>query len=217
MKTVSTAKGTLLPLLNLKGKDYLMVGYRLQWFNEMETNFEINTEFLLLTDEQTIVKATVSVRDPKSNFVTKKATATKRETKKDFSDHTEKAETSAIGRALAMMGYGTQFALSDLDEGTRLADSPLEDVKKNTKTATEAAKMAPNVTLINNETKKVATLNQVLSDGGSLPKKVSSFRKFTKEVASGGGSVSNVSTNTNVSTMVATLTNGATTESEWES
>jgi hypothetical protein len=65
----------------------------------------------------------------KDGKVKKSATATKRETKKDFSDHTEKAETSAVGRALAMLGYGTQFALSDLDEGNRLADSPLSDIK----------------------------------------------------------------------------------------
>ena len=36
MKTVQTPKGTVLPLTNLKGKDYLMVAYRIQWFNEIE-------------------------------------------------------------------------------------------------------------------------------------------------------------------------------------
>lgn len=130
MNTVKTPKGTVLPLVNLKGKDYLMVGHRLQWFNETEANFTINTEFLLITDDQTVVKASVVVYD-KDGKVAKSATATKRETKKDFSDHTEKAETSAIGRALAMLGYGTQFALSDLDEGDRLADSPMQSAKTN--------------------------------------------------------------------------------------
>jgi len=127
MKTVKTEKGTVLPLTNLKGKDYLMVAYRLQWFNETESNFEIDTQFLLLTDEQTVARATVKVTD-KTGKVIKQASATKRETKKDFSDHTEKAETSAVGRALAMLGYGTQFAVSDLDEGDRLADSPVISV-----------------------------------------------------------------------------------------
>lgn len=129
MKTVKTPKGTDLPLLNLRGKDYLNVAYRIQWFNEETLNFNIETDFLLLTDEQTVARAKVIVYD-KEGKVVKLATATKRETKKDFPDHTEKAETSAIGRALAMLGYGTQFALSDLDEGQRLADSPLESTKK---------------------------------------------------------------------------------------
>lgn len=127
-KTVKTPAGTELPLVNLKGKDYLMVGHRLQWFNEIEKHFDISTEFLLVTDDQTICKAHVVVKDTEGN-VLRQAQATKRETKKDFPDHTEKAETSAIGRALAILGYGTQFALSDLDEGQRLADSPVVDVK----------------------------------------------------------------------------------------
>ena len=40
------------------------------------------------------------------------------ESKRDFADYLEKAETKAVGRALAMLGYGTQFA-PDLDEGNR--------------------------------------------------------------------------------------------------
>jgi hypothetical protein len=133
-KTVKTPGGTELPLVNLKGKDYLMVGHRLQWFNEVERHFDISTEFLLVTDDQTICKAHVVVRD-ETGKVVRQAQATKRETKKDFPDHTEKAETSAIGRALAMLGYGTQFALSDLDEGERLADSPVVDVNASAKEA----------------------------------------------------------------------------------
>jgi hypothetical protein len=128
-KTLQTPAGTVLPLTNLKGKDYLMVAYRIQWMNEVTPNFEIVTEFPLVTDEQTIARAKVVLMD-KDGKVVKSATATKRETKKDFSDHTEKAETAAIGRALAILGFGTQFAVADLDEGNRLADSPLETSKK---------------------------------------------------------------------------------------
>jgi hypothetical protein len=35
-----------------------------------------------------------------------------------------KAETKAVGRALAMLGYGTQFA-PEMDEGERIVDSPV--------------------------------------------------------------------------------------------
>jgi hypothetical protein len=128
-KTVTTKKGTSLPLTNLKGKDYLMVGYRLQWFNEEVENFDIETNFLQITEDYTIARSTVTILD-KENRVVKRASATKRETKKDFPDHTEKAETSSIGRALAMLGFGTQFALADLDEGSRIVDSPVTDVKE---------------------------------------------------------------------------------------
>lgn len=134
MNTVKTPKGTELPLLNLRGKMYLQVAHRIQWFNEVATEFSISTEILRMDKEESIVKATIY--DNKQN---RSATATKREDSKGFADHLEKAETGAIGRALALLGYGTQFALSDLDEGNRLADSPLTDVKN----ASEGA-MVPN-------------------------------------------------------------------------
>ncbi len=119
MKTTKTPKGTTLPLLNLKGKDYLQVAYRLVWFREEEPQTGIETIPLKLEDDVAIFQAKI-VRDGRVV-----ATATKRETKLDFPDFIEKAETGAIGRALALLGYGTQFTLPDLDEGDRLADSPV--------------------------------------------------------------------------------------------
>ena len=49
------------------------------------------------------------------------------ESVKDFGDYLEKAETKAVGRALAMLGYGTQFA-PELDEGDRIVDSPVAKI-----------------------------------------------------------------------------------------
>ena len=56
------------------------------------------------------------------------ATARKKETEIGFPDYIEKAETGAIGRALAMCGYGTLQA-PEFDEGERIADSPIENNK----------------------------------------------------------------------------------------
>ena len=143
MKTIKTAKGTELPLLNLKGKDYLMVAYRLQWLAEEYPFYNINSEFLVLTDDQTVTRSTVSIFNEAGRLI-RQATATKRESKKDFPDHTEKSETSSIGRALSMLGLGTAQAISDLDEGVRLADSPLQDVRP----PKAEAKATPSVTLV---------------------------------------------------------------------
>jgi hypothetical protein len=129
MKTVKTPKGTVLPLTNLKGKDYLMVAYRIQWFTEEVPMFHISTHFPVLDDTQTIAQVTVVVLNEQGQAV-RKAMGTKRETKTDFSDHTEKAETGALGRALIQLGYGTQYALADLDEGNRIVDSPLPDPRQ---------------------------------------------------------------------------------------
>lgn len=111
------------PLLNLKGKQYLQVAYRIQWLNdycgENKITFKIETEFITLSEDYSICKAKVRVGE---NY----AEATKREDRSHFQDYIEKSETGAIGRALATLGFGTAFALADLEEGNRIVDAPLE-------------------------------------------------------------------------------------------
>ncbi len=156
--SVKTSKGTELPLLKLKGKDYLQVAHRIQWFNEEAARFRVDTDFLQISEERSVARAKVTVFD-KDGQELKYATATKQESKKDFPDFIEKSETGAIGRALALLGYGTQFALSELDEGDRLADSPV------TKPASVAAKSS-----LKEEVKVTET-------PAAAPVKVSTFRK----------------------------------------
>jgi len=57
------------------------------------------------------------------------ATARKKEIEHRFPDYIEKAETGAVGKALAMCGYGTLQA-PEFDEGERLADAPIARDKK---------------------------------------------------------------------------------------
>lgn len=119
MSTVQTPSGKTLPLMNLKGKDYLAVAYRLVWYREIYPKGRITTEAVQMTQEYAVFRA--SIFDESGNLM---ATATKHESKKDFPDHIEKAETGAIGRALALCGFGTQFT-DELDEGGRVVDSPI--------------------------------------------------------------------------------------------
>lgn len=146
--TYTTEKGTELPLMSLKGKPYMQVAHRLVWFTEVVPSYSTETEFLSITDEQTIAKVTVTIF--KDGVATKKVSSTKRETKKDFPDHTEKAETGALGRALALLGYGTQFAIADLDEGSRLADSPVATVEKTATTQQHVDAKPVTVTQVQN-------------------------------------------------------------------
>jgi hypothetical protein len=118
MKTVKTPKGTELPIRDMKGKDYLDVAWRVLWMREEHPDWGIETEFLQLANDVAIAKATV--RDGTGKIL---AQGTKSETPGGFSDFIEKSETGAIGRALALCGYGTQFT-QDLDEGERIVDSP---------------------------------------------------------------------------------------------
>jgi len=123
-RSFKTEKGTELPLLNLRGKEYLEVKYRLVWFREEHADWAIETELLSVTDVSAYAKATV--RDDKGRII---ATSHKFERIQGFPDFIEKAETGAIGRALALIGYGTQFCADELDEGSRIVDAPASPVK----------------------------------------------------------------------------------------
>lgn len=112
-------------MMKLKGKDYLQVAWRLVWFREEHPDFGINAEALSLTDDHAVFKATITNQDG-----IQVSSGHGSESKKDFGDFIEKAETKAIGRALAMLGYGTQFAADELDEGERIVDSPINRTRQ---------------------------------------------------------------------------------------
>jgi hypothetical protein len=119
--------------LLLKGKQYLPTAWRLVWFRQDHPGGHIVTE-LLEHDAAAglaVFKATVSYMDAAGDGPMASGTGHGSETRKDFGDYLEKAETKAIGRALAVLGYGTQFA-QELDEGlekgglSAAADSPVQ-------------------------------------------------------------------------------------------
>ena len=120
-RTYRTPKGTELPLLNLRGREYLEVKYRLVWFREDHPDWAIETELLSVTENSAFGRATI--KDEKGRII---ATSHKYEDKKGFPDFIEKVETGAIGRALALIGYGTQFCADELDEGPRIVDAPVD-------------------------------------------------------------------------------------------
>ncbi len=103
--------------------DYLPVAARIAWFRRQHPLWSIITEVEQLGNKAVVMKATI-----KDMLGTVIATARKKETEVGFPDYIEKAETGAIGRALAMCGYGTLQA-PEFDEQDRLADAPVEKRK----------------------------------------------------------------------------------------
>ncbi len=112
-----TKGGTILPLMDLKGQKYLKVQHRLVWFREECPTYSIQTS-IIDSKDGFIVKAVIS--DDKG-FVL--AEAHKWSGKSQFP--LECAETGAIGRCLALLGYGTAFTADELDEKEELADAPI--------------------------------------------------------------------------------------------
>lgn len=114
-------------LSKIQGRDYLEVKWRTYWFRQEHPNGRIDTDVHVIGDVA-FVKATVCNNDGNqiaSGMATIR-TAQGHETKTWGGREIEKAETAAIGRALAFAGYGTQFADDEMNEGDYLADAPME-------------------------------------------------------------------------------------------
>lgn len=111
-------------MMKLKGKDYLQVMWRLVWFREEHPDYGLETVCVENDAEHAIFLCRIS--DETGRLI---CCGHGSESKRDFGDFLEKAETKAVGRALAMLGYGTQFAADELDEGERIVDSPVDRQK----------------------------------------------------------------------------------------
>ncbi len=104
------------------GRTYLPVSARIVWFRQEHPDWSIETEAVEINHEKQYAIFRARICDGDGKLM---ATGTKKEDVKGFGDYIEKAETGAVGRALALCGFGTQFS-PDLDESTagRFADSP---------------------------------------------------------------------------------------------
>lgn len=119
MNHFTTPKGTQLPFLNLQGKDYLQVTHRLVWFREEHPDWAIRTAVVKIEPEIAVFEARISNPD---GIIIASAHGTQLSAK--FPAYIEKAESKAVGRALAFIGYGTAHA-QELDDSDDIADSPL--------------------------------------------------------------------------------------------
>lgn len=132
-------------------REYLPLQGRLLWFTGEVSEYQIETELILLDiDKEVTVERSVWDNEKRRNVpvqktakgiavyhatlaiykdgtLVKRVPGDKMETAVDFPDYLEKAQSGAIGRCLMFAGYGTAFAL-ELDEGDRLTDSPVERV-----------------------------------------------------------------------------------------
>lgn len=103
------------------GADYLEVKWRVYWLRTEHPDAIISTEMVSHENSVAVFKAQVTIPGGGS------ATGWGSEGYDDFRDYLEKAETKALGRALAALGFGTQFTPDfDFAEGQeRVVDAPV--------------------------------------------------------------------------------------------
>ena len=122
-------------LSKVGGGDYLEVKWRLVWLRDRHPDAAIETDLVSHHDDLAVFRARVTLPDGGS------ATGWGSEGPNDFRDYIEKAETKAIGRALAALGFGTQFC-PDFEFGAsagRVVDTPIDFASSRGRQALNAA------------------------------------------------------------------------------
>lgn len=117
---IRTKKGTKLPLLNLKGKLYLQPAYRVVWMREDQPAWTIDSSDIRTLEKGYLVLAKILNEEGRlistgfgfCGFA-------------EFQDPIEKAETSAIGRALKHAGFGTEQE-GEAEDEIKLCDAPVD-------------------------------------------------------------------------------------------
>jgi hypothetical protein len=108
-------------LINVNGALYLEVKWRLVWLRSIFPDAVVETDLVEHSDGRAIFKATAKLPSGAS------ATGWGTESADHFPEYLEAAETKALGRCLAALGFGSQFC-TDFDlvetQGV-LVDSPV--------------------------------------------------------------------------------------------
>ncbi|MEK7214493.1 MAG: hypothetical protein AAB289_02710, partial [Chloroflexota bacterium] len=109
-------------LTRVEGRDYLEVKWRLLWLRTEHPEAAIQTDLVEHREGYALFKARVAL--PGGG----EATGWGSETAAGFAEYLEAAETKALGRALAALGYGTQFCEDFAfreEAGSYVVDAPV--------------------------------------------------------------------------------------------
>jgi len=127
---------------NIRGKQYVEVNERIKFFRQEDEykNWTISTEFTALDSEMCVCRAIIA--DLNQRIVASgHAHEEKASGHINKTSYVENCETSAIGRALAMMGIGIDTSIASANEVTE-AIAKQEAPKKTLSSTKPAAKKA---------------------------------------------------------------------------
>ena len=120
---------------NIKGKDYAEVNQRIKAFRMVHPNGRIITELASLKDGVCIFRASI-YNDQDELLGTGTAYEKENSTFINKTSYIENAETSSVGRALGMLGFGIDTSVASAEE----VANAIENQKPKKKTAEEVKK-----------------------------------------------------------------------------
>ena len=116
--------------IKIQGKSYVLVADRVSYFNSTYPNGSIITEIISNESGKVIIKATITpdITIP-GRFFTGHSQADEKQGMVNKMAAVENCETSAVGRAMAMLGIGVIDSIASVDEMNK-AGVPRESMAK---------------------------------------------------------------------------------------
>ena len=118
---------------NIKGKEYAEVNQRVKAFRTLYPEGFITTEIICREGGLCIIKATVGYYADGKSVILATGTAYEKEGSSQINrtSYIENCETSAVGRALGMAGFGIDTSIASADEmNNALLQQSTSDVQK---------------------------------------------------------------------------------------
>ena len=162
---------------NIRGKQYVEVNERIKFFRQEEQykHWSLITEFPVLDSEQCVCKA--SIADTEHRIIaTGHAHEVQGSSNINKTSYVENCETSAIGRALAMLGIGIDTSIASANEvsdaiAKQEEDSaPVENIMDNA------------VAYIKSQTDKKKAFNSIMAkyESDLTEKQIAGLKKFVR-------------------------------------
>lgn len=182
---------------NIRGKQYVEVNERIKFFRQEDEykNWTISTEFTVLDAETCVCKCIIA--DPNQRVIaTGHAHEERSSSHINKTSYVENCETSAIGRALAMLGIGIDTSIASANEvsdaiakqdtaapaAPTKADKMIKKVQEKFDTDPPENIMDKAVAYIKSQTDKKKAYESIVGKyGGSLTdKQMSGLQKFVR-------------------------------------
>jgi len=186
---------------NIRGKQYVEVNERIKFFRQEDEykNWTLSTEFTALDSDMCVCKAIVA--DPSQRIVASGHAHEERSSSHiNKTSYVENCETSAIGRALAMMGIGIDTSIASANEvndaiakqdDTSLSSKPAKatpskGAAKSTSSTKAAAKdpelMSKAIDYIKSQTDKAKAFKFFMDKKGDqlTEKQIEGIKKFVR-------------------------------------
>ena len=162
---------------NIRGKQYVEVNERIKFFRQEEQykHWSLITEFPVLDSEQCVCKA--SIGEPEHRIISVgHAHDVQGSSNINKTSYVENCETSAIGRALAMLGIGIDTSIASANEVSDAIAKQEED------SAPVENIMDKAVAYIKSQTDKKKAFNSIMAkyESDLTEKQIAGLKKFVR-------------------------------------